>query len=225
MKQKIFDALKTKFVGVSDEVLDRIATKGAKTITTDDEVATFVDGVTIQNVIESYADFRVNGAISTYEKKHNIKDGKPIEPQPKPKEGEGDQKPKEGENIPEWAQMLMKQNEQLQERLNGYEQTNTAKVRKGKLAEILKDASDSVKNRITKEFDRITFKDEEDFTSWLDDTKKDVEEFANQIKSSKAQITPPKSGGKETGAVNPLVQAKIDAEAKAAEGAPSAIKG
>ena len=58
MKGKILDALKAKFTGVSDTILDRVAEKLAKTVTTEEEVKTAVDGVTFQQVLESYGDSR-----------------------------------------------------------------------------------------------------------------------------------------------------------------------
>ena len=58
MKKQILEALKAKFQGVSEAILNRIADKLAKTVTTAEQVATAVEGVTIQQVIESYGDSR-----------------------------------------------------------------------------------------------------------------------------------------------------------------------
>ena len=44
MKEKILSALKTKFQGVSADILDRIATMLAKTATTEEQVTTAVEG-------------------------------------------------------------------------------------------------------------------------------------------------------------------------------------
>ena len=67
MKQKIFEALKAKFTGVNANVLNRIADKLAKTVTTDEQVATAVAGVTQEliEVIESYGDSRATEAQQT----------------------------------------------------------------------------------------------------------------------------------------------------------------
>ena len=58
MKQKLFDALKAKFPGGNANVLNRIAEKLAKTVTTDEQVTTAVAGVTQEfiEIIESYGD-------------------------------------------------------------------------------------------------------------------------------------------------------------------------
>ena len=65
MYQLILNALKAKFQGVSDAVLSRIANKLAKTVTSQEQVATSVEGVTLQQVIDSYADHRATEAQQT----------------------------------------------------------------------------------------------------------------------------------------------------------------
>lgn len=83
MKKEILEALTTKFQGVSSAVLDRIATKLAKTITKTEDLATAVEGVTIQQIIDSYTDSRVTeasetarkNAVNDYESKYGLKDG------------------------------------------------------------------------------------------------------------------------------------------------------
>ena len=67
MKQKLFDALKAKFPGVNANVLNRIAEKLAKTVTTDEQVTTAVAGVTQEfiEIIESYGDSRATEAQQT----------------------------------------------------------------------------------------------------------------------------------------------------------------
>ena len=53
MYQQILDALKKKFTGVNDKILERMAKKLAKTTKTEDEVQPAVDGVTFQQIIDS----------------------------------------------------------------------------------------------------------------------------------------------------------------------------
>ena len=83
MKEKILAALKTKFVGVDDAILSRIAEKKASGVTDESQIPTIVEGVSFQDVVTSYGDFRAgdasNSAIKNYEKKHNLKDGKTLE--------------------------------------------------------------------------------------------------------------------------------------------------
>ena len=57
MKQKILEALKAKFPGVNANVLNRIADKLAKTVTTDEQITTAIAGVTKEfiEIIEATA--------------------------------------------------------------------------------------------------------------------------------------------------------------------------
>ena len=96
MKKEILEALTTKFPGVSSAVLDRIATKLAKTITKTEDIATAVEGVTIQQIIDSYTDSRVTeasetarkNAVNDYESKYGLKDGvKTVDDNPKKTQG------------------------------------------------------------------------------------------------------------------------------------------
>ena len=52
MKKKLLDALKTKFVGIDEAVLDRIATKKAENVTDESQITAIVDGITIQDIID-----------------------------------------------------------------------------------------------------------------------------------------------------------------------------
>lgn len=97
MKEKILALLKTKFPGVDEATLIRIAEKKATGVTDESQLQTIADGVSFQDVLNSYGDFRANGAVASvvtnYEKKHGLKDGKPIEnpnPNPNPNPGQPD---------------------------------------------------------------------------------------------------------------------------------------
>lgn len=82
MKKKLLEALKTKFIGVDEAVLERMATKRAEGLTDESKITAIVDGITIQDVVKSYGDYRANEAaassVSNYEEKHGLKDGKPV---------------------------------------------------------------------------------------------------------------------------------------------------
>ena len=82
MKKKLLEALKTKFVGVDEAILERIATKKTEGVTDESQITGIVDGINFQDVVKSYGDYRANEAnvssIKNYEEKHGLKDGKPI---------------------------------------------------------------------------------------------------------------------------------------------------
>lgn len=100
--EKILAGLRTKFTGVDDATLQRIATKKSEGVTDESKIDSIVEGITFQDVVTNYGDFRADGAqktaVSNYEKKHNIKDGKPIEG-PKPQDLPADPKPNEPQDL------------------------------------------------------------------------------------------------------------------------------
>lgn len=83
----ILAGLQQKFAGVDTATLTRIATKKAEGVTDETKVNSIVEGISFQDVMQNYGDFRAGqaqtSAVSNYEKKHGLKDGKPIE-NPKP---------------------------------------------------------------------------------------------------------------------------------------------
>ena len=151
MKQKLFDALKAKFPGVNANVLNRIAEKLAKTVTTDEQVTTAVAGVTQEyiEIIESYGDSRATEAqqtaVQTYETKYGLKDGQKID------NGGGSQGGQQGgtqtvqtqsaggaqEQVPAWAQALIDSNKKLNDRLDKMDGERTTATRKQQLSTII----------------------------------------------------------------------------------------
>ena len=82
MKQKIIKALATKYPGVSEKILARMADKLLKVIKQEDQIDAEVEKVEFQQLLESYGDARADEAqktaVSNYEKKHGLKDGKKL---------------------------------------------------------------------------------------------------------------------------------------------------
>lgn len=116
----ILAGLQQKFTGVDTATLTRIATKKAEGVTDETKVNSIVEGIGFQDVMQNYGDFRAGQAqtssIANYEKKHGLKDGKPIE-SPNPKQEE-----KKKDEVPTWAQAIIDSNKSLSEKLAGYEQ-------------------------------------------------------------------------------------------------------
>lgn len=87
----------------------------SETITEESQIETTItDGViraikSSQKFLQSETDRRLTEGIQTYEKKHGLKDGKPVktETEKKPDETKG------GEEMPEWGKKLLELNEQL----------------------------------------------------------------------------------------------------------------
>lgn len=184
MRQKLFDALKAKFPGGNATVLGRIADKLAKTVTTDDEVATAVAGVTqdMVDIIESYGDSRATEAqqtaVANYEKKHNLKDGVKFDDGGGTGNGyraETVEKKKETQDgdIPSWVQALMDSNKQLTERLDMMDKERTATTRKQQLMGIIGQLPETLKKAYERTpVDNIT---DDEFNTLMKDVKTEVD--------------------------------------------------
>lgn len=100
--EQILAGLQQKFAGVDTATLTRIATKKAEGVTDETKVTSIVEGISFQDVMQNYGDFRAGqaqtSAVSNYEKKHGLKDGKPIE-NPKPEPPKPTPKPDEQPDI------------------------------------------------------------------------------------------------------------------------------
>ena len=100
--EQILAGLQQKFSGVDTATLTRIATKKAEGVTDETKVNSIVEGISFQDVMQNYGDFRAGQAqtssIANYEKKHGLKDGKPIE-NPKPEPPKPEPKPDEKPDI------------------------------------------------------------------------------------------------------------------------------
>ena len=214
MKQQILESLKAKFEGVSDAILGRIAEKLAKTATTAEEVETAVAGVTFQQVLESYGDSRATeaqqSAVSNYEKKHNLKDGKPIEKQEPPKPTP----PTGGEDVPAWAKELIESNKKAYEEINRLKAERTTETRQAQLSKL----TEKLPEPIRKAYGRISVDNmtDEDFTALLNDVNGETEAISQTLN------TPRGGSGRPfvaAGAGDRLTKAQEEAIAQR-EGAP-----
>lgn len=135
--EQILAGLRTKFAGVDDATLQRIASKKSEGVTDESKVNSIVEGISFQDVLTSYGDYRADGAqktaVSNYEKKHNIKDGKPIE-EPKPQ----DPQPTPTEQVPAWAQSLIDSNKTLSEKLAAMDAKTKVDIRNKQIDDVAK---------------------------------------------------------------------------------------
>ena len=226
MKKKIIELLATKFEGVSENILSRIADKLSKTITSEDDLEDAVNKVTFQTVIESYADSRVTEAqktaVENYKKKHNIND----DATPAQQQQERSQEPvqsKSGNDMPEWARALVESNKALSEKIAAMESEKVGNSRKAKLQDAVKGLPEAIANRYTKDFERLQFKDDADFDGWLNEVAPEMAAVAKDF--AKPRFNAPKSGGAAMAEdINPMLKARIDERAKAEPASP-AIQG
>lgn len=140
--EQILAGLKTKFQGVEDATLQRIASKKAEGVTDESKVNSIIEGISFQDVLTSYGDYRADGAqktaVSNYEKKHNIKDGKPIE-EPKPQDPPTDPKPNEPQDLAaQIAAALGTALKPLTDRMDAMDAKTKADARNAQIDEVAK---------------------------------------------------------------------------------------
>ena len=137
--EQILAGLQQKFAGVDTATLTRIATKKAEGITDETKVNSIVEGISFQDVLTSYGDFRAGDAritaVANYEKKHNLKDGKPIE---NPEEKKDEKKDDKKDEVPAWAQALIDSNKSLSEKLTAYEVEKAQAQRNSQISAVAK---------------------------------------------------------------------------------------
>lgn len=241
IKRFILDSLKTKFAGIDEKVLNRIAAIAVKTVKSEEEAKTYVEELTLQQVIDSYTDSRTTDAqekaVKSYEEKFGLKDGKPANSTEEPggeggeggnggatDDGKNGGEGKGGEKVPDWAKALIQSNNAMKEELSVLKAGKVADTRKSTLEALLKDAPEKTRNTLMKNFNRMQFKDDADFEEWIEEITPDIEEATTSQAASEGVVGRPKSGastGKE-GQANSYVQARVNAR-KAETVAPAII--
>ena len=207
MKQQILTALKAKFVGVSDAILDRVATKLAQTVTTAEQVQTAVDGVTFQQVLESYGDSRATQATQTavhnYETKYGLKDGVKVTPPEKqppvvPPVTPPVTPPAGGaETVPAWAQALIDSNNSLKNELAQMKTARTTETRKQQISTLIEKLPENLRKAYSRTpVDGLT---DEQFTTLVGEITTEVGDIQSSIQQKGAVFGKPaaQNGGNQ----------------------------
>lgn len=215
MKEQILEALRSKFPGRSAIILGRIADKLAKTATTPEQVTTAVEGVTPEliEVIESYGDSRATEASTTavtnYEAKYGLREGKPTTP-PAPT-GEGNDNAPKGqadEGVPAWAVSLTERVTALQNELNRRDAERTTTGRRQALEAIYGHLPEPLR----KGYERIpldTLSDEE-FTKLSADVTAEVGEIGQAFAAKGAVFSTPSAHHGGAGTQKELTKEQIE---------------
>lgn len=214
MFKELLDALKTKFPGVSESILNRIATKKANTVTTAEQVKTVVDGMTLQQVIDSYADYRAteatNTAVHNYETKYGLRDGAKIEtpaPQPSvsvitPQPNQQTTQPQGGAQpsaVEQMLQQLLDSNKKLTERLDKMDGDRTTASRKQQVADI----TAKLPENLRKPYERIALDGltDEAFETLKGELTAEIDGIASSVAAKGVVFNRPSSP--QGGATNP----------------------
>lgn len=183
MKKFILDLLKTKFEGVSEDVLEGMAAKLAKTATTEEQATTSVEGVTIQKVIESYTDRRVTQSVATAVE--NYKKNNPQPEPPKPNDADDKGNAQQDETLKALLDKFAKLEGQMMQ-MNAEKVENGRRQQLNTLIEKLPKSMQSVYGHIN-----LKEMDEEKFEAFKDSVKTDVETTLSELKANGATIQSP----------------------------------
>lgn len=177
MKKTILALLVAKFQGARKDGLNVLAGILALQASTEDEAKALVDKITDAQVNEFIKDYRkdvdkeVSESNKTFEtnlrKKYDFKE-KETEP--------GGDPNKNPENLAEIVKAAVAAAvKPFEEKLSGYETKNIADSRLAKLNEKLNDCKDETfKAQTLKDFARMTFANDDDFTQYLNDKTTDI---------------------------------------------------
>lgn len=188
MKKTILALLVAKFQGARKDGLNVLAGILALQASTEDEAKALVEKITDAQVNEFIKDYRkdvdkeVSESNKTFEtnlrKKYDFKE-KEVEPGNKPSENPNDI----AEIVKAAVAAAVKP---FEEKLSGYETKNIADSRLAKLNEKLNDCKDETfKAQTLKDFARMTFANDDDFTQYLNDKTADIA-TANQTMANVA---------------------------------------
>ena len=198
MKKTIIDLLKTKFEGVDESILSRIAeTKAAKAVKTEEEANAYVEGITLSHLLNSYGDIRSTEAqrtaVANYEKKYGIKDGKKVSTEDDPntlRTGDDDN------DTPAWAKKLMEDNAALRKRLDTYDSEKRTSSRRETLNAIIGRLPSSQRRGYERmAIDTLT---DEDFTATMEAITTEVDDILKEANTAGLTFGAPRTKSQDT---------------------------
>ncbi|WP_183560675.1 hypothetical protein [Mucilaginibacter sp. SP1R1] len=219
LKIKIAARLKAKAAGVnlSQKRIDAIVTRAEKGLTEESDDAAIDANL---DIINELSPFKEIAALDDHERAKAkkiaddkeaarlkaIEEGKTPEPEPDPNESSTDK-------LLKALMAKMEKQDAAIAAMAGEKVTNT---RRDQYAKALEGTSDAFKTKALKDFDRMNFKDDEDFTSYLTDATEDAKVFIqDDANSGLGNDRPAGSGGSsDTKQKGEASQAEIDAAFK-----------
>ncbi|MDR2065181.1 MAG: hypothetical protein LBP85_05685 [Prevotellaceae bacterium] len=180
MKEKILALLEQKFQGKRKDGLNRLAGAIALQVSTEDEANTIVGKITAENVDAFITDWRkeadaeISKANKTYEeglrKKYDFTEKKTEQSAQQTEKTEGSIDAAAIQKIV--SEAVAAATKPLLEKVSVFEAGNTAKTRLETLNDKLKECKDETfKAKILKDFARMKFETDNEFTEYLTDTE------------------------------------------------------
>lgn len=183
LKEKIAARLKAKAAGVnlSQKRIDAIVLRAEKGLT-DESDDTQID--TNLDAINDLTPFKDIAALDDHEraKAKKLADEKEAARLKAIEEGKTEDVELPADT-PEWMKVFMKQqaetNKALSDKLAAIQGEKVVNTRRSQYEKTLEGTNDKYKAKALKDFDRINFKDDEDFTSWLEGETEVAKEFVS----------------------------------------------
>jgi hypothetical protein len=214
MKEKILALLETKFQGRRKDGLNRLASAIALQVSTDDEANAIVGKLTAESVDTFIADWRkeadaeLGRSNKTHEdnlrKKYDFTEKKQEEKKPEVTpphvtDANGNLDAAALQKL--MTDSIVAATKPLAEKLANLEAGNITKTRQQTLNDKLKDCkNETLKSTVLKNFARMTFATDDDFSEYLSDMEKDIKTASQQTAdSSLAQTGRPWVNTVETG--------------------------
>lgn len=213
MKEIILAFLMAKLSGIQKSHLEGIADKYANTITEENQIeTTFTEGVL--NVIKDMAELSQkdgdrrateasNTAISNYEKKHNLKDGKVVTTQTPPAGGGTPPNPPVvDDKTPEWAKAIIESNKLMSDKIENLEKEKTQQSKQQQALTTLK-ASKVIPEKFKEKWaNRINVDSEASIEDQVKELEAEYTELHTTIVGQKGGKGLPIGGNQKTGEVS-----------------------
>jgi hypothetical protein len=191
MRKEILALLEKKFQGERKDGLNHLAGVIALQVTTEEEITAIVDKLTADGVKAFIVDWRKEADAEIHEsnrtrevnlrKKYDFVDKKTVDPPKEPEET-----PATGALDAAAIQKIVSEavgtaTRSLLDEVNALKGETVYAGRRKLLEKELDNVPDGYKGKVLKDFDRMTFKDEDGFQDYLNDTKKDVVQFGQEL--------------------------------------------
>ena len=229
--EQLIALLTAKFSGVRKDGLAQLAKSLVYTVTTEEEAQALVEKLTDQQVTEFVKDWRkevdaevsrgVQTAEGNFKKKYKVEDPNP-NPNPSP---DPNPNPNDPVDINATIQKAIAEAvKPFQEKLSKLEGDEIFKSRKSTLETKLEKAPETFRNKILKDFSRMSFEDDEKFTEYLTETENDLKEFEQEFSNSglSRMSRPNRAGGNEPEVVSSAVKDFVESKK---EGSASELGG
>lgn len=175
MKQKLIALLKTSFAskGFNQKELESLADLviSQQSLTEESAYEDLTTAVTNAKPVADFVQSVASRQVSDVKKPAKVEE--PANPANPAKPAE----PTKTDDMPEWAKGLVTSIGSLTQGLAAINAEKVGNTRREQYAKTLEGTSEVFKTKALKDFDRMTFKDDEDFNSYLTDATEDAKSF------------------------------------------------